>query len=276
MKTKRIDNLRYLSALASVFFLMLICSMEAYGQTDPDLPFPIINPMNPYQNLPQSFDLGDPTSLQQNITYDPTTGNYIFTETLGNGILYRPPSMMTLEEYLKYEEKKSQTLDWQEIIEEETAENRTFELPIKIGSKVFENFFGSDEIKIIPGGNLELSLGATSSRYDNPMLPMRQRRVTRFDFNQNINLDVTGQIGTKLKLNMKYNTGATFDFENISKLEHTGNEDQILQKIACGLTLLIGLYTPANACKITLIFTVFSYMMILDKFFEKIESVNTF
>ena len=136
MKTKRIDNLRYLSALASVFFLMLICSMEAYGQTDPDLPFPIINPMNPYQNLPQSFDLGDPTSLQQNITYDPTTGNYIFTETLGNGILYRPPSMMTLEEYLKYEEKKSQTLDWQEIIEEETAENRTFELPIKIGSKL--------------------------------------------------------------------------------------------------------------------------------------------
>ncbi len=208
--------------------------MDAYGQTDPDLPFPIINPMNPYQNLPQSFDLGDPTSLQQKITYDPITGNYIFTETLGNGILYRPPSMMTLEEYLKYEEKKSQTLDWQEIIEEETAENRTFELPIKIGSKVFENFFGSDEIKIIPGGNLELSLGATSSRYDNPMLPMRQRRVTRFDFNQNINLDVTGQIGTKLKLNMKYNTGATFDFENISKLEHTGNEDQILQKIALG------------------------------------------
>lgn len=234
MKTKRIDNLRFISALASVFLLVLIFTMEAYGQTGPELPFPIINPMNPYQNLPQSFDLGDPTSLQQKITYDPITGNYIFTETLGNGILYRPPSMMTLDEYLKYEEKKSQTLDWQEIIEEETAENRTFELPIKIGSKVFENFFGSDEIKIIPGGNLELSLGATSSRYDNPMLPMRQRRVTRFDFNQNINLDVTGQIGTKLKLNMKYNTGATFDFENISKLEHTGNEDQILQKIALG------------------------------------------
>lgn len=234
MKTKGIDNYNRISALASVFILALIFTTNTFGQTGPELPFPIINPMNPYQNLPQSFDLGDPTSLQQKITYDPITGNYIFTETLGNGILYRPPSMMTLEEYLKYEEKKSQTLDWQEIIEEETAENRTFELPIKIGSKVFENFFGSDEIKIIPGGNLELSLGATSSRYDNPMLPMRQRRVTRFDFNQNINLDVTGQIGTKLKLNMKYNTGATFDFENISKLEHTGNEDQILQKIALG------------------------------------------
>jgi len=66
------------------------------------------------------------------------------------------------------------------------------------------------------------------------MLPMRQRKITRFDFNQNINLEVTGQIGTKLKINAKYNTGATFDFENISKLEHTGNEDEILQKIALG------------------------------------------
>jgi cell surface protein SprA len=217
-------------------FLMLFifCGTTILGQNDPNLPFPIYNPLNPGQNLPQSFDLGDPTSLQQTIVYDPSTGTYIFTETLGNGLNFRYPSMMTLEDYLEYERKKSMTQDWQEIIEEETAENRNFELPIKIGSKAFKNFFGSDTIKIIPGGNLELFLGINHSRIDNPMLPMRQRKITRFDFNQNINLEVTGQIGTKLKINAKYNTGATLDFENISKLEHTGNEDEILQKIALG------------------------------------------
>jgi cell surface protein SprA len=217
-------------------FLMLfiLCGTTILGQNDPNLPFPIYNPLNPGQNLPQSFDLGDPTSLQQTIVYDPSTGTYIFRETLGNGLNFRNPSMMTLEEYLEYERKKSMTQDWQEIIEEETAENRNFELPIKIGSKAFKNFFGSDTIKIIPGGNLELFLGINHSRIDNPMLPMRQRKITRFDFNQNINLEVTGQIGTKLKINAKYNTGATLDFENISKLEHTGNEDEILQKIALG------------------------------------------
>lgn len=216
--------------------LMLIsfCGTMILAQNDPNLPFPIYNPLNPGQNLPQSFDLGDPSSLQQSIVYDPSTGTYIFTETLGNGLNFRNPSMMTLEEYLEYERKKSMTQDWQEIIEEETAENRNFELPIKIGSKAFKNFFGSDTIKIIPGGNLELFLGINHSRIDNPMLPMRQRKITRFDFNQNINLEVTGQIGTKLKINAKYNTGATLDFENISKLEHTGNEDEILQKIALG------------------------------------------
>jgi cell surface protein SprA len=63
---------------------------------------------------------------------------------------------------------------------------------------------------------------------------MRQRNITRFDFNQNINMDITGQIGTNMKVNMKYNTRANFDFENISKLERTGKEDDILQKIALG------------------------------------------
>ena len=96
--------------------------------------------------------------------------------------------------------------DWLEIIEEETEENRAFELPIKIGSKAFENFFGSDQITIKPQGNIELALGVNSSRYDNPLLPLRQRRVTRFDFQQNINMDIVGQIGTKLKIGVSATT----------------------------------------------------------------------
>ncbi|MEN9699467.1 MAG: cell surface protein SprA [Bacteroidota bacterium] len=206
---------------------------NVYAQT-PTLPFPIYNPLNPFQNLPQSFDLGDPTGMQQTIVYDPETGSFVFKDVMGKDTYFRAPQALSLEDYLKYEEKKSFSLDWKEIIAEETAENRNFELPIKIGSKAFESFFGGDQITITPGGNLELSLGANHSRVDNPILPMRQRNITRFDFNQNINMDITGQIGTMMKVNMKYNTRANFDFENISKLERTGKEDDILQKIALG------------------------------------------
>ena len=191
-----------------LFGLFGLLSTFSIAQNQITLPFPITNPLNPTQNTPQSFDLGDPTSLNQSIVYNPETGTYIFSETLGNGLFFRNPSMMTLEEYLKYEERKLMKQDWQEIIEEQTVENRAFELPIKIKGKIFKNIFGSDTIKIIPGGNLELSLGLTSSRVDNPMLPLRQRNITRFDFNQNINLDITGQIGTRVKLSAKYNTGA--------------------------------------------------------------------
>ena len=56
---------------------------------------------------------------------------------------------MTLEEYLEYKREKSMSQDWVEMIEEETEENRAFELPITIGSKAFENFFGSDKSCLI-------------------------------------------------------------------------------------------------------------------------------
>ena len=214
--------------------MMVFFTFEEVSAQTPNLPFTIFNPLNPFQNLPQSFDLGDPTNLNQTIVYDPESKTFVFKDIMGKDTYFRSPQAMTLEEYLQYEEKKSFSLDWKEIVAEESAENRTFELPIKIGSKAFESFFGSDQITITPGGNLEISLGANHSRVDNPILPMRQRNITRFDFNQNINMDITGQIGTNMKVNMKYNTRANFDFENISKLERTGQEDDILQKIALG------------------------------------------
>jgi len=221
--------------------ICLLCVSVSFGQ-DPDsipppvnLVYPITPTYDPTQTLPQSFDLGDPSGVNQTIVYDPITGTYVFQETVGNsGLFYRNPSMMTFEEYVEYERMKALRENWKERIDEQTAESQPFSLPIKVGSKAFESFFGSDEIVITPQGNVELSFGVNSSRYDNPILPVRQRRITRFDFQQQIQLNLTGQIGTKLKINTSYNTQATFDFDNISKLEYAGNEDQIMQKIELG------------------------------------------
>ena len=71
--------------------------------------YPIENAQDPTLTQPQSFDLGDPSSVEQTIVYDPSTGTYVFKETIGDGLNYRNPSMMTLEEYLEYERKKSQS-----------------------------------------------------------------------------------------------------------------------------------------------------------------------
>jgi len=216
-------------------FLLLFVALS-YGQgDDTTLVFPIQNNVDPTQTNDQSFDLGDPSSVEQTIVYDPVTGTYVFKETIGaSGLYYRNPSMMTLEEYLEYERQKSLRENWKEKIDEQTAENQPLEFPIKIPSKLFENFFGSDQITIRPQGSVELSFGVNSSRYDNPLIPVRQRKITRFDFDQQINLNLVGQIGTKLKLGVSYNTQAAFDFDNVSKLEYTGNEDQIVQSIALG------------------------------------------
>lgn len=218
------------SLLILTTFVFLIS--DSFAQDT--LLYPIENYTDPTLTEPQSFDLGDPSSVKQSIVYDPVTGTYVFKETIGEGLNFRNPSMMTLEEYLEYERKKSQGQNWKDRIDEQTAQSQPMEFPIKIGSKAFENFFGSDQITIRPQGSVELSFGVNSSRYDNPILPVRQRKITRFDFQQQIQLNLVGQIGTKLKVGTSYNTQAAFDFDNISKLEYTGDEDQIMQKIELG------------------------------------------
>ena len=227
-------ELRYGRLIALLFS---IASLPVLGQISDtvDLQYEIPTIYDPTQNTNYSFDLGDPTNMEQTIIYDPSTGTYIFTETIGSrGLNFRNPSMMTLDEYIEYERERSMQDNWKERIDEQTAENQPFELPIKIDSKAFENFFGSDQITIRPQGSVEISLGLNSSRYENPILPIKQRRITRFDFQQQIQLDLVGQIGTKLKIGTSYNTQAAFDFDNISKLEYTGDEDQIIQKIELG------------------------------------------
>ena len=218
--------------------LMPVFVMISFAQNGPKLPFPFGNSYNTFQNEQYPFDLGDPSSLNQTIEYDPTTGHYVFKQTLGEGLLFRNPTSMSMQDYLNYKNTQFQDQNWEQQIEEESVVGRSFELPIKIGSKVFESIFGSGEIVIRPQGNVEVQLGVNHSRYDNPILPMKQRNITRFDFQQNINMDIVGQIGTRLKIGAKYNTQAAFDFENISKLEHTGDEDQIIQKIALGMVNL--------------------------------------
>lgn len=230
----------YGNLFGQLFLTVVSCFLVNSSWSQPDtgsvqLPFPITNPLDPTQTTPQSFDLGDPSSVQQTIVYDPVTGTYIFKESIGkSSLMYRNPSMMTLEEYLEYERKKALKENWKDKIDQQTEQNRALEFPIKIPSKTFENFFGSDEITIRPQGSVELSFGVNSSRYDNPMLPVRQRKITRFDFQQQIQMNLVGQIGTKLKLNTSYNTQAAFDFDNITKLGYSGDEDQILQRIELG------------------------------------------
>ena len=142
--------------------------------------------------------------------------------------------MMTLEEYLEYERQKSLKENWKDKIDAQTEENRALEFPIKIPSKVFTSFFGSDEITIRPQGSIELAFGVNTSRYDNPILPVKQRKITRFDFQQQIQMAVNGNLGQKMKLGANFDSNNSFDFQNQLKLEYDGFDEDILQSVELG------------------------------------------
>ncbi|WP_066756493.1 T9SS outer membrane translocon Sov/SprA [Crocinitomix algicola] len=198
-----------------------------------ELPYPIYD-YNDYTDQKKSpINLNDPGNINTEIVYNPETGNYEVIQKIGNQY-YRYPTSMTQQEFIEYQRKKALNDYTQEKINEDNEQQRNLIPPLKVGGEAFDLIFGGDEINIRPQGSAQLSFGVNVSRYDNPALPERQRRVATFDFQQQIQLNMVGQIGDKLKLTISQNTEATFNFQNQVKIEYTGYEDEIIQKIEAG------------------------------------------
>ena len=53
------------------------------------------------------FDLKDPNAVEQNVDFDPVTGQYIISEKIGDDY-FRPPTYMTFEEYMEYTRKEEE------------------------------------------------------------------------------------------------------------------------------------------------------------------------
>lgn len=83
-------------------------------------------------------------------------------------------------------------------------------------------------IEITPRGNIDLTIGGFYSFVDNPILTSRQKWNAGPDFKMDIQMEVTGNIGDKLKLNTNYNSLSSFDFENQLKLNY---DSENLQKM---------------------------------------------
>jgi cell surface protein SprA len=172
-----------------------------------------------------------PENISYQAEYDPATGLVNLYKMVGN-IPVKLPYTMTVEEYRKKEMRQSMLKYWdQNMVAEE--EQRGGGLQFGAGEAV-ESIFGSGTINIRPQGIAELQIGVNHTRIDNPTLQERMRKTTTFDFEEKIQMNITGNIGDKLRMGINYNTEATFDFENQINLEYTGHEDEILQKVEAG------------------------------------------
>ena len=200
-----------------------------------DLPWPIVDPLAPGQPGGSGLDLKNPGNIEDDVIYDPETGQYIIRSSVGGSFDYRPPMSLSLEEYLNYDMERAMENYWLDRVEQD-SESAQKELipPIKVQGKAFDRIFGGNTIDIRPRGSAEVIFGINTSYTENPRIPINQRRITTFNFDQRIQLNLVGSIGDKLKINTNYNTQATFDFENQVKLDYTGYEDEIIQKIEAG------------------------------------------
>lgn len=185
------------------------------------------------------FDLADPSAVDKTVEFDPETGQYIVRETIGE-TLFRPPTFISFDEYLEMSRQQEQRRYFQQLAGFDKTGGLSVDDPlagVDVGNSLLDRLFGGTEISIKPQGSIDLNFGFDYQYVENPILTQRQKRNGGFDFDMAIQMNVTGQIGEKLKLNTNYNTQATFNFDNQIKLDYNSDnfgEDDILKKIEAG------------------------------------------
>ena len=176
------------------------------------------------QNLKQISLKNKPSAFATSYTFDPKLNLYFYNVKVGT-IDAEKPLVLTPDEYQRRvfsEKSRAYIREKQEAIagisgDEETQEDQ---LPdYYVNSKLFVSIFGSNEIDIRPQGSASIDLGVRYQKSGNPSLSPRNQSNFAFDFNQRINLALTGTIGTRLKVNANYDTQSTFDFQRVVKLE---------------------------------------------------------
>ncbi|WP_419197719.1 T9SS outer membrane translocon Sov/SprA [Maribacter cobaltidurans] len=191
------------------------------------------------------YDLGrialeNPESIVSKYIYDPEMDRYIYNESIGDfNIGY--PIILTPEQYYElirkegikdYFKEKSDAYSGKKAGSEEARKNL---LPnFYVNNNFFQSVFGGNTIEVIPQGSVAMDLGVIWQKNDNPSLSPRNRTNLSFDFDQRISLSMLGKIGERLQVTANYDTEATFDFQNIVKLDYTPTEDDILRKIEVG------------------------------------------
>jgi cell surface protein SprA len=194
------------------------------------------------QGTPPQYDpksklyLENPSNIKTETEYNPKTGQYDVKQKVGD-MDYRPETYMSFKEYQQYQYKKNMREYWRSRVAADEMNNspRKSMVPkMTVQSELFDRIFGGNTVDIKPTGTAELIFGLNRNKNFNPAIPQKQQKITNFDFNMRIQLNLIGKIGDKLKVTTNYNTEASFDWENQVKLDYTGYEDEILKKIEAG------------------------------------------
>jgi len=208
----------------------------AKADTLHNLRFPIYDktgdPMTDYYQ-PRSIDLNDPKNEHKSVDFDPNSNIYNFNDKLGSEFL-RNPTYMTLDEYEKYQGKQDEDGYWQRRLDGVMLFNKTPELPQMYKEGLFDRIFGNNTISVKPQGNVDVTFGGNWQNIKNPTLTQRAQKYGVFDFDMQMNINLLAQVGDKLKFNISNNTKATFDYQNVQKLDYSGKEDEMLKKIEAG------------------------------------------
>ena len=179
--------------------------------------------------------LKDPKMMKLEVLPD-TGRTYSIYERMGT-VNFRSPSYMTFDEANRLQNQVILKDYWKSrsrALDGESAVSGRNLLPKLYVSPVMDRIFGGSFVELIPRGFVTLDFGGQWQKIQNPSIPIRQQTNGGFEFDQQINLAVTGKVGEKLKITTNFDNNNSFDFQNQMKVEYTGFKEDILKKLEIG------------------------------------------
>ena len=174
------------------------------------------------------------------VVFDKALNMYVIVEKIGD-YYTKTPIFLTPKEYEQYRLKRDMLQYFKDKVAATNSKRKGALEAQKdllpdyyVNSKFFETIFGGNTIKFTPSGNLNLKLGFIYQNTENPQISEENRRSFTFDFDQQINASLRAKVGERLEFTANYDTQATFDFQNLIKLDYTPTEDDIIQGIEIG------------------------------------------
>lgn len=185
--------------------------------------------------MPSALFLKRPANIKDTVVYDPETKRYVVASMIGGRYYYDRPYSTTLKELMDERTRMSlYEYNRQQMQQGSKYDFKNLVSEIQFLDKLLSPIFGRNKIKINVQGSVELTLGVKTNKVDNPTLPIDMRKTTSLDFDEKIQFNIGGNIADLVNLDWNYNTEATFDFENILKLNYEGKEDDIVKKVEAG------------------------------------------
>jgi len=225
---------------AKLFFKSPTILLTPPDSIDKDSSVPLKYPVKKDEsNFKNNLTLDNPSNVGEEVKFNPATGRYDVYQKIGDQSRFTGKSY-SIGEYLKLTEEKSKKEYYQQRSQADDNVGgfgkRGSNKPSLLNApEALNKLFGGGLIDIQYSGMAEMNIGGTWNTVKNPNLPTQQQKPPgQLVFLPKLQMNVRGSVGKYINMGINYNTEATFEFENQTKLDWQGKEDDIIKAIELG------------------------------------------
>ena len=186
------------------------------------------------------FGAGPVPSWRHDVSLDTARYDYTARMQVQNHDI-RYPVTLTRPQYRQYRLDVGLKRNWRELVQ--ARRNRQnlqrrgglgFGITIPGGRQSgFTTIFGKNEVNLRVTGSADIRPGFVYNKSEQQISLGQGSRLDP-SFKMDLRLGVNGTIGDKLDVEVDWDTGRSFDYQNQLKLLYTGYEDEIIQNIEAG------------------------------------------